>query len=243
MIGACRGVVASHHHPPCQASLLHGRKKLLLKPTSQQPKQLSVVWWTQEGHWTTSIAGGMREICSSRHGVSGSLLRWESRLHIVKEKAKVSVAYYVGSLLPMLVDDCKRLLTFGFVFQQDGAPAHTARQTQDWLTVNCTDYRKGPMATKFTWPQPTWLPCVGRTASGISPTSPKAKDHSRAKKVSCSRSGMTCHRQRSIKLSTTFGNVGARVSAGGGHFEHTMWTSYWNVSWTCVPVHKMLIMF
>ena len=43
-------------------------------------------------------------------------------------------------------------------------------------------HRKGPMATKFTRPQPTWLPCVGRNASGISQTSPKATDHSRAKK-------------------------------------------------------------
>jgi len=25
----------------------------------------------------------------------------------------------------------------GFSFQQDGAPAHTARITQDWLQVNC----------------------------------------------------------------------------------------------------------
>ena len=32
----------------------------------------------------------------------------KSRLHFVKEKAKVNAAYYVGSLLPMLVDDCKR---------------------------------------------------------------------------------------------------------------------------------------
>jgi len=59
----------------------------------------------------------------------------------------VNAAYYVGRLLPMLVDDCKRLLPFGFVFQQDGAPAHTAHQTQDWLTANCTDF-----ITKDQWP-------------------------------------------------------------------------------------------
>jgi len=43
---------------------------------------------------------------------------------------------------------------------------------------------KGRMATKFTRPQPTWLPCVGCNASGISQTSPKAKDHCRANKRS-----------------------------------------------------------
>jgi len=26
--------------------------------------------------------------------------------------------------------------SLGFTFQQDGAPAHTARVTQDWLQVN-----------------------------------------------------------------------------------------------------------
>jgi len=35
----------------------------------------------------------------------------------------------------------------GFVFQQDGAPAHTAHQTQDWLTASCTDF-----IAKDEWP-------------------------------------------------------------------------------------------
>ena len=69
----------------------------------------------------------------------------KSRLHFVEEKAKVNAAYYVGSLLPMLVDDCKRLLPFGFVFQQDRP--HTAHQTQDCLTANCTDF-----IAKDQWP-------------------------------------------------------------------------------------------
>ena len=75
------------------------------------------------------------------------LCHGKSRLHFVEEKAKVNAAYYVGSLLPMLVDDCKRLLPFGFVLQQDGAPAHTARQTQGWLRANCTDF-----IAKDQWP-------------------------------------------------------------------------------------------
>jgi len=41
----------------------------------------------------------------------------------------------------MLIDDCKQLLpSGGYIFQQDGAPAHTARLTQDWLKTNCTDF-------------------------------------------------------------------------------------------------------
>ena len=79
--------------------------------------------------------------------LAGVCFGGKSRLHFVEEKAKVSAAYYVGSLLPMLIDDCERLLPFGFVFQQNGAPAHTARLTQDWLRENCTDF-----IVKDEWP-------------------------------------------------------------------------------------------
>src|SRR6218665_3357777 len=43
-------------------------------------------------------------------------------------------------LIPLLVNDCKRLLPSGFILQHDGAPAHTARLTQDWLKTNCNDF-------------------------------------------------------------------------------------------------------
>jgi AraC-like DNA-binding protein len=64
----------------------------------------------------------------------------KSRLHFVDDKAKVDATYYVGRLLPELTADCKRLLPAGFIFQQDGAPAHTARLAQDWLRVNCPGF-------------------------------------------------------------------------------------------------------
>ena len=72
----------------------------------------------------------------------------KGRLHFVDEKAKVDAAYYVGRLLPELISDCKRLLPAGFVFQQDGAPAHTSRLAQDCLSVNCPDFIE-----KNQWPQ------------------------------------------------------------------------------------------
>jgi len=46
-------------------------------------------------------------------------------LHFVQEKGKVDCVYYVGYLLPNLVEDCSRLLPTGFIFQQDVLPAHT----------------------------------------------------------------------------------------------------------------------
>ena len=71
----------------------------------------------------------------------------KGRLLFVDEKAKVDAAYYVGRLLPSLVEDCNRLLPTGFIFQQDGAPAHTAGVTQDWLQANCPNF-----ITKDQWP-------------------------------------------------------------------------------------------
>jgi len=65
-------------------------------------------------------------------------------------------------------------------------------------------HRKGPVATKLTRPQPTWLPCVGCDASSMSQTSVKAKDHPRTEKYSGSRSGMTCHRQQINKAINDF---------------------------------------
>jgi len=63
-------------------------------------------------------------------------------------------------------------------------------------------HRKVWMATKF-----TRLQRVGG-ASGMSQTSAlRALDHSAAKMLHCSRSWMTCRRQRSTKLLTTFANV------------------------------------
>ena len=43
----------------------------------------------------------------------------KGRLHFVDEKTKVDAAYYVDRLLPELIFDCKRLLSAGFIFQQD----------------------------------------------------------------------------------------------------------------------------
>jgi len=48
----------------------------------------------------------------------------------VDEKAKVNVSYYVTKL-PNLIKDCRHLLSDNFIFQQDGAPAHTAALAQN----------------------------------------------------------------------------------------------------------------
>ena len=46
----------------------------------------------------------------------------------------------MGRLLPELITDCKRLLPAGFIFQQEGVPAHTVFLAQDWLYLNCPGF-------------------------------------------------------------------------------------------------------
>lgn len=64
----------------------------------------------------------------------------KGRLHFIPDKAKVNTKLYVESLLPKLIEDCKSVLPSGFIFQQDGAPAHTAKLAQDWIATNCNDF-------------------------------------------------------------------------------------------------------
>ncbi len=71
----------------------------------------------------------------------------KSRLHFIDEKAKVNAAYYVTNLLPLLIEDCQHLAPDIFIFQQDGAPAHTSHLAQDFLQQRCQDF-----IAKDEWP-------------------------------------------------------------------------------------------
>jgi len=51
----------------------------------------------------------------------------------VDKKSKVNASYNVTKLLPNLIKDCSHLLSDNFIFQQDGAPAHTAALARDWI--------------------------------------------------------------------------------------------------------------
>ena len=55
--------------------------------------------------------------------VSAGVFWWQGTTHFVDESAKVDSAYYVGHLLPSLVDNCTQLLPRGYIFQQEGATA------------------------------------------------------------------------------------------------------------------------
>jgi len=73
-----------------------------------------------------------------------------TQLPFVDEKAKVNASYYVTKLLPNLIKDCRHLLSDNFIFQQDGAPAHTAALAQDWVKKKCSgSLEEKRIATEF----------------------------------------------------------------------------------------------
>ena len=71
----------------------------------------------------------------------------KGRLYFVADKAKFNAEYYLTNLLPKLIEDCKDVAPRTFIFQQDSAPAHVARQTQEGLQQNTPDF-----ITKDEWP-------------------------------------------------------------------------------------------
>jgi len=68
------------------------------------------------------------------------MFKSHTHLPFVDEKAKVNASYYVTKLLPNLIKDCRHLLSDNFVFQQDGASAHTAALAQDWIKKKCPGF-------------------------------------------------------------------------------------------------------
>lgn len=142
-------------------------KQLIRRVTA---KKIKVVFFTDEKNfylnppvsnqndrvWAT---GKKRDVSSSRLLVqrakfaphvmvsAGVCYGGKSRLHFVAEKAKVNASCYVNNLLPNLIDDCKKLIPGHFLFQQDGAPAHTAALAQNWLQQHCPEFIK-----KEEWP-------------------------------------------------------------------------------------------
>jgi len=61
-------------------------------------------------------------------------------VHLIPKKTKVNAKLYVETLLPELVQNCRSVLPSGFIFQQDGAPAHTAKLAPDLIATNCSEF-------------------------------------------------------------------------------------------------------
>jgi len=78
-------------------------------------------------------------------------------------------------------------LPSGYIFQQDGAPAHTARATQNWLQTNCPDLISLPktsgLQSKFTRLEPLGLPYLGKMLEAYHKRHSKPKTIAELKEV------------------------------------------------------------
>jgi len=112
---------------------------------------------TESGRGQESWRRWAWEVCAACDGLGWRVFCGKGRLHVVAKSAKVDSVYYVGRLLPSLVDDCTRLLPRGYIFQQDGAPAHTAlpRRTGSNPTAQLSLPKTSGLQI-----HPTWTPWI-----------------------------------------------------------------------------------
>src|SRR6218665_612431 len=107
----------------------------------------------------------------------------------------------------------------GYTFQQDGAPAHTARVTQEWLHANCPE-----IIEKDRWPPnsqistPLTITCGGPCWKGIT-------NCSRSQRQSPSFAiNMGVRQMPQVLINKAIKDFTKRLKAGvqvnGGHFEH-----------------------
>jgi len=129
----------------------------------------------------------------------------------------------VETLLTELVQDCRSVLPSGFIFQQDGAPAHTAKLAQDWIAANCSEF-----IGKDEWPPNSpdlnslEYHVRGAMRERYKSFQPKPENIDELKKVlQLIRDQLP---QDSInKAILSFPKrLRACVKAGGGHFVHTL---------------------
>ena len=157
-VTVCRWSSRTHHY--------------LLHISSASWKQRCLLNWTELNR--TKHTG-----CAKKFYYPPPMLQWEESTPLCRREGKGQC----GILRRKSAANARwRLQTVASIWIRISARRRScAHGPSDAGLVDGKLYRlhhKGPMATKFTRPQPTWLPRVGRNASGISQTLLKAKDHS-----------------------------------------------------------------
>ncbi|CAF4765298.1 unnamed protein product, partial [Rotaria magnacalcarata] len=51
---------------------------------------------------------------------------------VIIENGTIDTNQYIADILPVALKDGKQMLGNEFIFQQDGATPHTAKETQQW---------------------------------------------------------------------------------------------------------------
>ena len=108
----------------------------------------SPVSWQNTRVWASNITEVSAEWllihrCESlavRYGLSWGLLRGKGEATLCTFSDQNNAGYDSQDLLPLLLDDCQYLLQNAVVFQQDGAPAYTAKQMQEGLGTNTAEF-------------------------------------------------------------------------------------------------------
>ena len=144
----------------------------------------------------------------------------KGRLHFVDDKAKINADYYVNNLLSKLIEDCQTLKPNNFIFQQDGAPAHTSHLAQDWLERNTPDF-----ITSVQWPpnspdlNPLDFHVWGAMLHKYQEYLPKPKNKDELKSVLESIWGELPQQSIDKAILSFKDRVQACIASYGGHFE------------------------
>jgi hypothetical protein len=148
----------------------------------------------------------------------------KGQLHFVAEKAKINAEYYVRELLPKLIEDCQTTLPNGFIFQQDGAPAHSSKLAQEWLKQNSPDF-----IAKDDWPpnspdlNPLDYHVWGAMLAKYQAHTPKPKNKTELK-ATLQQIWSDLPQEDINKAVLQFTKrLKACISAEGGHFEHQLY--------------------
>jgi len=134
--------------------------------------------------------------------------------------------FIIKTLLPELVLDCRSVLPFlpsGFIYQQDGAPAHMAKLAQDWIATNCSEF-----TAKDEWPanspdlNPLDYHVCGAMLEHYKSFQPKPENIDQLKKVLQLIWDQLLQDAINKAILSFPKRLQACVKAGGGHFEHTL---------------------
>jgi len=152
----------------------------------------------------------------------------KGRLHFITDKAKVNSKLYRESLLTKLIEDCKSRLLSGFIFQQDRAPAHTAKLAQNWIlptavtsSENMNGHRTRQTSSLLTIMSEEL--CVNATRHFNPSQIPSSIDE--LKKVNFTINvGRSATELKSTKphILSIVKRLRACMKAGCGHFEHVL---------------------
>jgi len=194
---------------------------MISKPSYQQPKQQSL--GGRQESWRQARLLAERDKFAQHVMVSaGVCFGGKRRLHFVDESAKVDFAYLVGRLLPSLVNDCTRLLPSGYIFQQDGAPAHTAQCHAELAPNQLPRFRcQRPVASKFTRLELLGLPCLGAMLEAYNKRHLKPKTIAELKEVLQVIWDSLPQRPIGKAVKEFSKRLKACVAADGGYFEHS----------------------